>query len=167
MASGGCRAAAHAVEFDQIARHVFLRDDEGDAALGKSAQRLAPTVFRGGVHDIVGLRRVEIVSLDPHAGGRRQLARVGGDDMADRCRDMMLREQFDHAVAIGVADRIRRIDDDRAGLLRRLEPIEDSAAFAHGEYVGAGRLERRVGCIGGEKLDIEARAPPGPRRHGS
>src|SRR5258708_6534226 len=33
----------HAVEFDEIARHVLLRNNEGNPALGKSAQCLPPT----------------------------------------------------------------------------------------------------------------------------
>src|SRR5262249_35915656 len=48
---------------------------------------------------------------------------------------------------------IRRVDDDRAGLLRALEPIEDRPALAHREYIGGVSLE----CgVGGNQLHIEA-----------
>ena len=130
------RAVSDAVEFDEIARHMLLGDDKGNAALGEPAQRLAPSGLRCRVHDIIGLRRVEIVAFDPRAVRRSRLARVGGDDPADGRRDAVSREELDHAVAVGVANRGRRIDDDRARLLRRREAIEDRPALAHHEHVG-------------------------------
>ena len=148
----GC-CVSYTVEFDEIARHVLLGDNERNAALGKSVQCLVPTVLRCSVHDIAGLRCVEIVALDPHSGGRSRFPRVAGDDLAGGRRNMVLCKEFDHAMAISVANRIRGIDDDRALLLRRLEAIKDCTALAHHEYVGATGLERGVG---GDKLDMEA-----------
>ena len=99
---------------------------------------------------------MEIVALDPHPSGRLQPACVGGDYVAQGRRNMMSGEKFDHAMAISVANGVRRIDDNRAGFLRRLEPIKDWAALAHREYAGVRGLERCVGGIGGDKLDAEA-----------
>ena len=36
---------------------------------------------------------------------------------------MVPREEFDHAMAIGVANRVRGIDNDRPRLLRRLKAV--------------------------------------------
>ena len=150
------RAVSHTVEFDEIARHVLLGDNERDAAPGKSVQCLVPPILRCSVYDIAGLRRVEVVALDPHSGGRSRLPRVAGDDLAGGRRNMVLCEELDHAMAIGVANCIRGIDDDRTRLLRGLETIKDCTTFAHHEYVGATGLELGVG---GDKLDAKA-----PRR---
>src|SRR5260221_2902181 len=147
------RAVSDTVEFNEVARHVLLGDNERDAALGKSMQRLVPPGFRRSIYDIRGLRRVEIVALDPNTASRSRLLRVAGDDLTGRRRHMVLREELDHAVAIGVADRIRRIDDDRSRLLRGFETIKNCTTFAHYEYVGATGLE--IG-VGGDKLDIKA-----------
>src|ERR1051326_8529754 len=68
----------------------------------------------------------------------------------------MPHKELHHAVAISVADRIWRIDDDRADLGGGLEAIEDITAFAHGENIGARRLQCSVGSVTYEKLDIEA-----------
>src|SRR5208337_1119771 len=133
-----------------------LPNNEWDAALSESAQRLVPSVLRCGIDDIIGLCRVEIVALDPHPGGRSQLARGGRHDLAQGCRNMVSGEELDHAMTVGVANRIRRIDNDRARLLRCLEPIKDRPTFAHREYVGVGGLERRAGGVGGDKLNAEA-----------
>src|SRR5258707_2539280 len=65
-------------------------------------------------------------------------------------------EELDHAMAIRVTNCIRRIDYDRARLLRVSEPLKDRTALAHREYVGEMGIELSVG---GNKLDIEA-----PRR---
>src|SRR5271166_6841918 len=96
------RAISHAVEFDKIARHVLLPNNEWDAALSESAQRLVPSVLRCGIDDIIGLCRVEIVALDPHPGGRSQLARGGRHDLAQGCRNMVSGEELDHAMTVGV-----------------------------------------------------------------
>ena len=73
-----------AVEFDQITRHMLLGDDKGYAALSESAQRLAPSCLGCDIHDIVGLGRMEIVALDPHAIGRARVDRIGREP--HRCR---------------------------------------------------------------------------------
>src|SRR5258708_19506015 len=65
-------------------------------------------------------------------------------------------EELDHAMAIRVTNCIRRIDYDRARLLRVSEPLKDRTALAHREYVGEMGIELGVG---GKELDIEA-----PRR---
>src|SRR5262249_21255404 len=43
---------AHAVELDEVAGHMLLRNDEGDAAACKRAQRVAPALLGGGIHDV-------------------------------------------------------------------------------------------------------------------
>ena len=125
MASFDRALVPHAVELDQVARHMLLRDDERNAALGEAAQRVAPSGFRRGIEDVVGLGRVKIVALDPGAVGRPRLVRVGGDNPADGRRHAMAREQFDHPMAVGVANGGRRVDDDRARLLHCRQAIQD------------------------------------------
>ena len=63
---------------------MLLADNERNAARSETPQGLAPSVLRRGVHDIVGLRHVKIVTLDPRPGSRLQPARVGRDDVAGR-----------------------------------------------------------------------------------
>src|SRR5271165_6741819 len=61
-------------------------------------------------------------------------------------------------MAVGVANCIRGIDDDRACILRGLKAIKGYDSLAHHEKVGTMGLKRRVG---GEKLDAEAALPQG------
>src|SRR5215467_1285967 len=150
------RSISHPVEFDEIARHVFLRNNEGDAALGKSVQRLLPTLLGSSVHDIASFRRMEIVALDPRCGRRARLVRVTGDDLAGGCGNTMPGEELDHAMAIRVANCIRRIDYDRARLLRVTKPIKYRSALAHHEYIREMGIEL---SIRRNELDVEA-----PRR---
>ena len=58
---------------------------------------------------------------------------------------MVSGEQLDHAMTVGIANGIRRIDNDRARLLRGSKPIEDCTALAHREYVGEMGVELGVG----------------------
>src|SRR5579871_2977201 len=67
------RAVPDAVEFHQIARHMLLGDDKGYAALGELTQRLTPPGLGSDIHNVVGLGRVEIEPLYPHAVGRPRL----------------------------------------------------------------------------------------------
>jgi len=108
---------------------MLLGDDEGNAAPGEAVQCHAPTLLGRRIHDVVRLRRVKIIALDPGAGQRRGRAGIRGEDVARRRRYAGPREQLDHAVAIGVADRIRGVDDDGTGPGRLLEAIEDLAAL--------------------------------------
>ena len=137
---------------------MLLRDDEGNAAVCETTQSLAPTRLRRGVHDVVTLRRVEVVALDPGAVRRPGRVRVGGDDPAHGRRHAMAREQLDHAVAIGVADGRRGVDDDRACFLHRSEAIENRSALAHDEEIGRGGFNDSVG---GDQFNAEASLPHG------
>ena len=56
----------------------------------------------------------------------------------------MLRKNLDHPVTIGVADRIRRIHDDRARVLSLGEAIKHRGALAHREYICAAAVKRSV-----------------------
>src|SRR6516164_4933383 len=104
-------APSHAIEFDEISRHMLLSDNEGNAAPGEAAQRLAPSRLRSCVHDVVRLRGVEIVALEPSAVGWTRFVGIGGDDLAYRRGHVIAREELDHAMAVGVADRSRPVDD--------------------------------------------------------
>src|SRR5580704_3514820 len=108
----GPHTVSHAVELDEVACHVLLRDDKRDVPLGETAQGLPPANFGRRIDHIVGLGRVEIVALDPGAVGRPRLVRVGSDNPADGSRHAIAREQLDHAVAIRVANGGWRVDDD-------------------------------------------------------
>src|SRR6478672_4200155 len=79
----GPHAVSHAVELDEVAWHVLLRNDERNAALGEAAERVAPSSFGRRIADIVGLCRMEIVALNPCAVGGPRRSRVSRDDPAD------------------------------------------------------------------------------------
>src|ERR1043165_4754002 len=111
---------AYAVELDEVARHMLLRNDEGDAAARECVQRVAPALLGGRVHDVLRFSGMEVVALDPDALLRSRVVRIARDDLARRRRHAMPRKQLDHAMPVSVADRIRRINDNRAGRLRLL-----------------------------------------------
>src|SRR5262245_12957002 len=102
VASHRRRVASDTVKFDEIARHVLLRDNEWNVTPGKPVQSLTPSCFRRNVDDIGGLRRVKIITLHPNGGWWRWPLRIGRDDVAGRCRDTMPRKKLDHPVAVGV-----------------------------------------------------------------
>ena len=76
--------ASDTVKFDQVARDVLLRDDERNAAFGKPVQGLMPPRFGRSVNYIGRLRRVEIITLDPHGGRGRRSFCVARNDVARR-----------------------------------------------------------------------------------
>src|SRR5262245_8511186 len=131
------RGVSYTVKLDEVTGHVFLRDYKGDSAPGEPVQRLMPSVIRRNVNDIGCLRRVKIVSLDPHCSCRSRLVRATRNNLADGCGHLMLCKQLDHAMPISVADRIGGVDDDRPCFLRVAETIKGCATFTHREYVGA------------------------------
>jgi len=77
-------SAPDAIELYEIAPNMRLRSDEGNAALGEPAERVAPSGFRRGIDDVVSLRRMEIVALDPSGVRRPRSLPVGRDDPAFR-----------------------------------------------------------------------------------
>jgi hypothetical protein len=65
----------------------------------------------------------------------------------------MAGEQFDHTMAVGVANGGRRVDDDRARLFHSRQTIENRRALTHDEQVGGRRFNDGVR---GDQLDVEA-----------
>src|SRR5262249_53394031 len=70
----------------------------------------------------------------------------------------MLSKKLNHPVTIGVADRIRGIDDDRARVLGGFEAIKDFATLAHRKYISAMSVKRSVGV---DEFNLET-----PQRQG-
>ena len=134
-------ALLDAVEFDEIAGHMRLGDHEGDSPSREAAQSLAPARVRRRVHDVVALRRMEVVALDPSAVSRAGPLRVGRDDLTDRRGNVVSREELDHAVTVGVADGVGRIDDDRPGFLHCGKTVENLSSLAHRENIGVRLLD--------------------------
>src|SRR5260370_21938149 len=73
---------------------------------------------------------------------------------------MMLHKALDHSVAIGVANRVRGIDDHCADLGRSFQAIEDFATFAHGNKLAPGDPQPRVTGFGAGSSNFE---PPRPK----
>src|SRR5262249_54492729 len=113
------KGISQAIEFDEIARHVLLGNDEWDSARGESVQCLLPPLLRSRVHDIAGLRRVEIIALDPYCARRPRCAGIAGNYLACRCRNMMAGKKLHHALAGGIGGWIRGIEDNRDRFFRR------------------------------------------------
>jgi hypothetical protein len=67
----------------------------------------------------------------------------------------MLREELDHPMTVGIADRTWRIHDHGPRALRIGEAVKGRTAFAHDEHVCAMSIERG---IGGDKFDTESRS---------
>ena len=124
---------------------MLLGDHEGYAAGRELPQRLTPSGLGGDIHHVVGLCRVEIVSLDPHAVGGPRLRRVGGDDAAHGSGDAALSEELDHPMAVGIADGGGRVNDDRPRSLHGREAVEDRPALTHDEQVCGRRFDEGVG----------------------
>src|SRR5262249_48115836 len=70
----------------------------------------------------------------------------GGADPAGGGANVVPRQALNHAMMIGAANGIRRVDNDRTCFPSIAQPIKDRTALAHHEQVGEIAFELNVGC---------------------